>query len=464
MVKTRGPAHVVVTTIRFLRLTFGVLLVLLVPFVAAAQTVVTGQNNPAGDIPAVQAAVNGGGSVLLVGTFDFGDAGRVLLLNDVDILGEVDEAGNRLTTIRRGEWTFFTPLPTPMPPTTRGPKVSIQNIHFDGAKGTAIHLAHSGGALLQNNKVTGMRGRAFGLDNFDRTPIIVGPENTRPRKNVEMTPLLVSGDIQVFDNEVSVAGAEPATKTRGVGIFISMYVGADVRVERNLVTDTTRLGMNVLDGIADTNGRGSVVIAANTIISDVVDGFTAPGPRATIGILTGFNNNRPLGQDPNLDHIPVRVTNNYIELQGRTSMGIITIWNGAVLQGNTITVHADITRTTNRLNTSGGFLATTSDQVLRHNTIIGEGCNAIRIGGTTDGQERRDNVALANNISHFQAFKGGFENCADYWLELASHDNTVVGNSGSAIDHGVDNKITGLDPVAGGVGGAVSDAVSFSFD
>ncbi len=90
---------------------------------------------------------------------------------------------------------------------------------------------------------------------------------------------------------------------------------------------------------------------------------------------------------------------------------------------------------------------------------MGEGCNAIRIGGTIDGQERLGNVTAGNNVSGFDAFAGAFTKCADYWLEGASHDNTVAGNSGTAIDDGVENQVTGFRPVPGGVGEAVSEAV-----
>ena len=40
----------------------------------------------------------------------------------------------------------------------------------------------------------------------------------------------------------------------------------------------------------------------------------------------------------------------------------------------------------------------------------------------------------------------------------------MVGNSGSVIDDGVDNMVTGFGPVRGGVGGAVSEAVQRAND
>jgi len=55
--------------------------------------VVAGHENAALDVPAVQAAVDAGGKVLLKGTFDFGVTGRVLLKKDVTICGEADDSG-----------------------------------------------------------------------------------------------------------------------------------------------------------------------------------------------------------------------------------------------------------------------------------------------------------------------------------------------------------------------------------
>ena len=67
---------------------------------------------------------------------------------------------------------------------------------------------------------------------------------------------------------------------------------------------------------------------------------------------------------------------------------------------------------------------------------------SIRIGGTTDGP-RFDNVAIGNRTEQFSPFVGGFDKCATYWLEPASHDNTaVVAATASVIDDGFNNEIT----------------------
>jgi len=433
--------------------------------------VVVGADNAAVDVGAVQSAVDNNDSVLLVGTFDFGDSGRVLLTRGVEICGQADDWGVPLTTIRRGQWDFYTPYPSTMPPPI-GHKVAIKHIHFVQSKGSAIHLAYSGGASIRGNVIDQMRARQASSAVAERAAIVVGPAILGGPPNTQFVPRLVSGDINVSDNTIDVSGSESTTATRQTGMFISMYVGADVRVERNSVTGNTRTGLAILDGDFDENHRGSVLIADNVIRSAVRNGFTqGAGPRAPIGIVTGFNNQRAFGSDPNRETIPVVIDYNTIELSDPAEsgaatppMGIVNIWNGAVITNNTITVHGHSASTTDRLSTSGGILATTSHQVLKHNTVSGEGCNAIRVGGTNDGQERFGNVGIANNITHFQAFSGGFNKCADVWLEPASHDNTMVGNNGSVIDDGVNNDVTGFGPVKGGVGDAVSQAVQYEGD
>jgi hypothetical protein len=444
-------------------------------------SVVVGTDNPAVDVPAVQAAVDGNDTVQLTGTFDFGVGGRVVLSRDVQICGEADEAGMPLTTVRRGEWDFYTPYPSLVEPLPAGPKVGIAHIHFVESRGTAIHLAHSSGATIQGNVIDQMRARQVSPLVGERAAIVVGPALLGGAPNTRFFPNLISGDIVVSDNQIDVSGSESTQFTRATGMFVSMYVGADVRIERNHVAGNTRTGLAILDGTFDSSHRGSVVIAENVIQSAVRVGFNLNlGPRAPIGIVTGFNNQRVFGSDPNLEMIPAVIENNTIELGdpveddptvscGNTApstppIGIINIWNGALLTHNTITVHGHPCATTDRLSTSGGILATTSRQVLTHNKISGDGCNAFRIGGTVDGQERFGNVAIGNNLTHFTAFSGGFNRCVDVWLEPASHDNTVVGNAGTVIDDGVNNKVTGFGPVKGGVGDDVSDAVNYAND
>jgi hypothetical protein len=53
-----------------------------------ADSVVISTGDPTLDVPAVQAAVDRGGTVLLKGTFDFGESDGVSIKTDVEVCGE----------------------------------------------------------------------------------------------------------------------------------------------------------------------------------------------------------------------------------------------------------------------------------------------------------------------------------------------------------------------------------------
>ena len=136
----------------------------LLPFLIVAGTlyaydsVVTGKNNAEIDVKAVQEAVDKGGTVLLKGTFKFGQKGRVNIKNDIEVMGESDSEGRPLTKIMGGFWTFHSPLPsTELPLPGPGPKMKIKNIHFDGAIWTPMHFPYTSGAEISGNKITNVQ-------------------------------------------------------------------------------------------------------------------------------------------------------------------------------------------------------------------------------------------------------------------------------------------------------------------
>jgi hypothetical protein len=125
----------------------------------AADRTVVGRADPALDIAAVQAAVDQGGTVLLKGTFDFGERGQVRLTRDVAVVGEADAQGRPVTTIRGGYATLRSILPDTV--TGPGPKVEIRRIRFDGALWTPMQLLHTSGVTVAGNSVTRVKPIAF---------------------------------------------------------------------------------------------------------------------------------------------------------------------------------------------------------------------------------------------------------------------------------------------------------------
>ena len=431
-------------TMRFVRATLHASLFFLLPCTALAQAVVVGQGNPSIDLPAVQAAVDQGGSVLLVGTFDFGATGRVVLRRDVAISGEADSSGAPITIVIGGDWTFFSPLPATLPPTQPGPKIRIQSIHFRQPLGAPIHLAYCGGANIRGNKVTEIRKRPFTTFNR-RAGVLIGPRDAAV--TTAIVPHLVTGSIKVTDNEVDLAGPDP-TITSGIGVFINLTDGAEVYVARNTVTNCTRNCLDILDNALDSEGRGSVVIENNTLTTDVT-GIPIPTPGTPNGIVTGFNFNPAVMNDPAVV-APILVSDNYVEVHGQNfsgSTGIVVLAGFSHVEGNTIVINS-----TTGIG-AGMLIRGVSGAVLR-NRFLGGGVNAIRFdapSGMFTGAI--DTVAVGNNISGFAASQ------ADYLFRAGSRGNTVVSNSGTVLDLGTDNRATGQAPVKGGVGDDVADAV-----
>src|SRR6516164_6632290 len=84
---------------------------------AAAQTVVVGTGNPDIDVPAVQAAVDQGGEVVLKGHFSFDRSptiptaqeppAMVLVSKAVAISGARDDDDGELTSIQAGQIPFY---------------------------------------------------------------------------------------------------------------------------------------------------------------------------------------------------------------------------------------------------------------------------------------------------------------------------------------------------------------------
>src|SRR5215471_103158 len=127
---------------------------------SSAQTVVVGTGNPDMDVPAVQAAVDQGGEVILQGRFSFdrpptvptathltGGLATVLVSKRVAISGTQDEGG-AMTTIEGGTTPFYVEAP--------GAGVTIQRLRFVRPRGDAIFVYAVSGLLIRFCKIEGM--------------------------------------------------------------------------------------------------------------------------------------------------------------------------------------------------------------------------------------------------------------------------------------------------------------------
>lgn len=294
-------------------------------FVSAdAQITIVGQNNPAVDVPAVQAALDQGNMVRLNGTFNFGSTGSVFITKDVDILGE------KGTMVRGGRLTFNAKIPDQLPPVNPGPKVTIRDIHFDGATFAPIHLGYVRGAVVQGNKITRVMTVNYTPAMDTNTGVIVGPRVLRPTSYV---PGLATGTIIIKDNEIDVTPAN-LLKTMGWGVFVAWTTGANLIVIHNAISGAGRAAVGSLDNYLGPDGTGKTLIAYNQITTPT-EGFYYPTKCAPNGIMAGwyFDMSGTLDAAKNA---PVEVSHNKITTNGKWSNGIIVSHNGAVVNSNDV--------------------------------------------------------------------------------------------------------------------------------
>ena len=234
---------------------------------AEARHVVVGTGQAAVDVPAVQAAVDQGGEVVLEGHLSFrlkpskltassyapigaSAAAEVLVSKAVTISGARDEAGT-MTTIDGGTIPFYVDAP--------GKRVAIQSLRFVRPIGVAIrvHAAHD--MEITGNTIEGVTpfaGLALGFD--------INTSGMLPQPNIEGSPEKISGALTIKNNDIDASGGSAHDYRGGIHVF---SVGRWPR-------DTVDLLINA-DHIRNTTGSAIIVrrvhgrsrIIVNTVVT-----------------------------------------------------------------------------------------------------------------------------------------------------------------------------------------------------
>jgi hypothetical protein len=241
----------------------------------AAQTVVVGTGDPNIDVPAVQAAVDQGGNVILKGRFSFnkpptvptatafvGGLATVVVWKAVAISGpENDE----MATIEGGTTPFYVDAP--------GARVTIRGLRFIRPRGDAIFVYAAGGLVIASCKIEGIEplptiGEGDGIDIITSSGI---PMPTNPGK-----PENISGTLLIANNDIDLAGGTALDNTVGVLVFSVGVPGAEVEayVSGNKIINTTEPAIN----FRRVDGR--VYVERNVITTSSISSQKAPGPEA----------------------------------------------------------------------------------------------------------------------------------------------------------------------------------------
>lgn len=413
------------TKIKYIVLGISVLLTFLIAAgtLYAYESVVTGKNNAEYDVKAVQEAVDKGGSVLLKGTFNFGEKGRVNIKSDVEVTGESDSKGRPLTKITGGFWTFHSPLPlTELPLRGPGPKIEIKNIHFDGATWTPMHFPYTSGAEISGNRITNVQPYAVprkwpGGDKLLRSAgALLGTSFAHKEK---ILPGATTGHLIFENNKVDLKCKNPEI-TMGQGAFFIWTWGATIEIKGNTIRNVSRNSIESLDNYLDEEGRGSVLVAENNIVTPSV-GIPFPTPGTPNGIIVGWFRDMTGGSDPSRNS-KITVIRNFVQTNGETSGGIISLGDGMAILGNRVEVKGG--------SKSSGITQIGSNGFIARNKIDGSGAFALRALPWKDIKTNGNTFAW-NDVSEFKASATDFL--------CVGNKNTLVGTSGKVDDKGKGN-------------------------
>lgn len=369
--------------------------------------------HPTGDFPddvdAVQAAVDGGGTVLLKSvaadgtpaSFNFGPAepgsGHVALTRDVRVLGE--SSGSAQTVIRGGH----APLRS-----FQAISTEVRGVTFEAPLRFALLLTAPSPAerVIVDNRITGLVGQAL------------------PRGGTIAEAIVIrGGPVLIADNVV-----EDTRSDRAIGISQFRSTGP-IEITGNRVTGSTGIGIEA------TANDGEVVIADNVV-------SVGPEGRFATGIEV---NGRGLYQ----------LTDNDVLVQHRFGTGLLAFspgddffrfgfMSGLVVERNDVDIDAEWDAI--------AFVGTISDAYVAHNNMSGRGGTAFWLQGFGPEAELRSNAFVGNNIAELET------SIATAFLDEPTLYSTLVGQVGSVIDLGTANRYSG-DRAGGGLGQELREAM-----
>jgi len=272
---------------------------------AAQAIMVVGTGDPKVDVPAVQAGVDQGGRVVLKGHFSFDDVptvaeqpsllysgaalGMVLVSKAVAISGALDDQGE-MTSIEGGTNPFYVEAP--------GAHVTIQGLHFIHSKAVVIRVVATSGLAITSNRIEGVARDT----NFVGAIVVSTSPSENPPNAGDGQPENISGTLLIANNDIDAQGTTGSIL--GIVVFavgkspdkeadlyvsgnnirncterpIDIYsVGGRAYIERNVITTTSGVGVNVMPSgdVMHIVGPGSYVIAHNSIDCQWTSGLQA---------------------------------------------------------------------------------------------------------------------------------------------------------------------------------------------
>jgi hypothetical protein len=386
--------------------------------VAAQSVVVEGTGDSAVDVPAVQAAVDQGGRVVLRGQFSFdrpptAPAGAtfkrmVTVSKSIVISGSPDQNGD-IPAILGGEWPFFVDA--------ADARVAIQGLHFVGPRAGAIWIyAVSGlaviGCRIENVVPTAEFGMEGGQVNPVSAAIFAGGDVHPPSAAQPGKPENFSGTMAFLNNDIDV-GTPPGAQTLGITLFAvgrSPDKEVDIWVSGNNIRNSTEPAIN----LRVIGGRAYA--ERNVIVTGVTGGADAI---------------RVVGSGSYL------IAHNSIDCgwANGAATGINVFGQGFSPESNAVIVDNDVTMSapagTVFAATSGGIQigGPAQGNSVLNNRIRGSARAALAVGAKNGGIPGSSSF-VTNDLDGFQS------SLADVFVDAGATNTLIIGRQAVVEDHG----------------------------
>ena len=249
---------------------------------ALAQAItVTGTGNPDMDIPAVQAAVNLGGDVVLMGHFSFdkpptvptGLAAIGIPQATILIAKAVAISGAGGASIESGTIPFYVEAP--------GAAVTIQNVRFVRPAKSAIIVYAVSGLVVASCSIEGFT--VLPNIQFSGIAVIANDMAVTPSPTQPGHPQNLSGRIVIANNVID-GGENPTGNVLGITTFsagVSPDKEVDLYITGNRISNVTEPAIN----LRRIGGRAHV--EGNVITTGPVSSPTTPRPEAIRAVNIG---------------------------------------------------------------------------------------------------------------------------------------------------------------------------------
>lgn len=197
-------------------------------------------------------------------------------------------------------------------------------------------------------------------------------------------------------------------------------ISGELDSKGNTIRNVSRNAIESLDNYCNETGQGSVLIAGNNIVTPSV-GIPFPSPATPNGIVTGWFLDQTGGADP-ARRSKITVIKNYVQTNGDTSGGIISLADGTAVLSNRVEVMTGIQ--------SMGILQIGSHAFIARNKINGSGSMALS-AFNWGGVQSNGNTFAWNDVSEFEAASADFL--------CLGNQNVMIGPSCRTIDQGRGN-------------------------